>query len=1402
MSKFNWLHFSDLHFGMHGQSQLWPNIRQALFDDIAKQSNVDEPWNAIFFTGDVAQFGKRNEYEALDRDFLDPLRQLLADLGSEGAMILSVPGNHDLVRPASKEKPTAAERWMLNPELFKEISEDFWTDPDCEYRKIVEKAFSEYTKWNDRSAFTLRDGITEGLLPGDFSVTAEVENTRIGILGLNSSFLQLAAGDYKKKLEIDVRQFHAACGGDGVQWANEHDLCILLTHQGKDWFTRDCQTLVYPEINPAGRFAIHLFGHMHENVIRSSSIGGGKPMRLWQANSLFGMEKWGDPPVNERRHGYSRGQIEISGGSASLRHWPRKAVRDANGWRLVPDHEGTVLGSDDGTAPETVDLKRKTHRKCDRLEVIGGNRRGIKLLSDYRRTALEAVDIIDLASLPEGERALAMQRFALRQLYMPLRMRLQELEHSDVICDQDLSSESRLHEAMGRQLVLDFAEQSEDIESGYSLGEVMTRLSLNTNEPIRLVLLGDPGGGKTTILRWLSTAWFLKADRPQDVSSFPDAHTLPAKVYLPILVRCRHFDALGVPVALASIISETLRSMELKLGNSELNGLAELLMQMLKDGQAALLIDGLDEITNPQKRLRFFEHVETIATQYTSAPIIATSRIVSYRESTRRLGCGFHQATLLDVLPQDKDGFVNRWCDIVERDVSRRETEKLKLISGIHDQIGRVERLTGNPMLLTTMVLVHRKIGRLPAKRHKLYEEVVGVLLNWRSDVDVPIDADEAWPQLEYLAWAMCDRGIQRLRRDEVIELLTEARRDFPNIRAMNSRAPETFLSHLEARTSILVESGSVHHNGAETAVYEFRHLTIQEYFAGMALIRGHYRGHDPRAPLAARILPLSGKIGTNGSGGSGPNMGEPQVSENWREAIRLCVAACNDDDVNAAFDAIVGGDHSSVRGSSMSGDESRARAVLAGLCLADEPNVSAEMADRVITQIAASCRSGDGTRPESTNSLERAALELSKSTWAAALVSALVKEFMNRGPDDRAAPGALAGLLAIQPIIGRPNSKGELVSGLAGSTWINDRVAELGSDDDEVAIGSALAISIAAFERQIGQDVAVFELLLSLCSRGPAAAHAACWALGWLYIEKGSDDTTQILHYDSHQLERLRALMPIGEASAKGALTDPEALRWLVHIAGQSRRASFVESLLSIMATERFGLRRATIDALGDISDARALAPLLGQIHHLESSIRSSAARALGKLGDALAIESLSKLLEDSSATVRRAAIESIGQIGGVLAIETLLAALHDGRSASKRLVVAALSRIDDPHISERVKGAFEASGKEAKIAILAFFKGKRDQASDAFLMERLNDNDRRIRVEAFSMLVERLGTDADLRLISQDLDGSGPWLDPRQPLGSDRIAAAAAALSESEEETIRRVSSVWSIFGRRLPL
>ena len=346
---FSWLHLTDLHFGLSGQRHLWPNLRQPFFDDLARLHAHCGPWDAVFFTGDLTQKGKPAEFAAMQAEVLAPLWDHLTALGSGDAVLLAVPGNHDLIRPKATA-PTA--KWLI--ESFAHIEAEFWHKPKGPYGKVISRAFAPYTQWWQQAPHRPAS-LTPGLLPGDFAATLDRRGKKIGVVGLNTAFLQLADRDYQGHLTWDARQLHAVCGGAVDRWTARHDLCLLLTHHGPDWLTPAARKHGDTEIAPPGRFALHLFGHMHANKLQTLQNGGDpRAVRRWQAISLFGMEHYGTPPTLHRAHGYTAGRVDFTPATPTARVWPCSATSNTGGWRIIPDHHGALLAEDGGTHPETL----------------------------------------------------------------------------------------------------------------------------------------------------------------------------------------------------------------------------------------------------------------------------------------------------------------------------------------------------------------------------------------------------------------------------------------------------------------------------------------------------------------------------------------------------------------------------------------------------------------------------------------------------------------------------------------------------------------------------------------------------------------------------------------------------------------------------------------------------------------------------------------------------------------------------------------------------------------------------------------------------------------------------------------------------------------------------------------
>ncbi|WP_293047642.1 metallophosphoesterase [Moorena sp. SIO1F2] len=329
------------------------------FEDLEYLCKKVGPIDLVMFTGDITQGGSKPEFQEVDK-LLTNFWEKFDQMGFE-PKFLAVPGNHDLVRPDDQFDPALINLQDLWNKAY--VQEPFWNNIKSPQRQLVIKAFENYVQWWHNITVPKPEIYSEGILPGDFSATIYKDGFRLGILGLNSAFLQLMGGDRKGKLALDMRQFNGACNSNGPYWAKEHHACLLLTHHPQDWLTDQAQEQLNSEIHsPPERFALHLFGHMHEPNLRSLAEGGANARRRLQGCSLFGMEGWGDQN-QERVHGYSLCELKIEGDTASLRIYPRKAEKkQGGGWEIHSDISFRLPKGDEGTEPVTVKLLRKLER--------------------------------------------------------------------------------------------------------------------------------------------------------------------------------------------------------------------------------------------------------------------------------------------------------------------------------------------------------------------------------------------------------------------------------------------------------------------------------------------------------------------------------------------------------------------------------------------------------------------------------------------------------------------------------------------------------------------------------------------------------------------------------------------------------------------------------------------------------------------------------------------------------------------------------------------------------------------------------------------------------------------------------------------------------------------------------
>jgi formylglycine-generating enzyme required for sulfatase activity len=330
-----------------------------------------------------------------------------------------------------------------------------------------------------------------------------------------------------------------------------------------------------------------------------------------------------------------------------------------------------------------------------------------------------------------------------------------------------------------------------------------------------VVILGDPGSGKTTHLKRL-LLWCLKGGLREK--------GLP-KDMIPVFLPLR--DLRDLTGGLDDFIQTQLNQRHLKTPE----GFGA---RMLERGNLLLLFDGLDEVAKPEYRAKVSRWIEEALFTYPACRFVVSCRFAGY---TKRVQLDAHFLEM-HIRPLDKDeaiDFIRNWYRIVEtglstdseqaESIAAKEAEKLlQRLQQPEFRAGKVFELTRNPLLLTNLCLVHRDRGNLPNNRARLYEECTYVLLElWRNAIDYKarVDAQTGRRVLQPAAlWLHEEEGRTRAQASDLGPVIA------PALKAVKWQhgTPEEFLRAVRDESGLLT--------GWDQENYGFMHLGFQEYLA------------------------------------------------------------------------------------------------------------------------------------------------------------------------------------------------------------------------------------------------------------------------------------------------------------------------------------------------------------------------------------------------------------------------------------------------------------------------------------------------------------------------------------------------------------------------------------------
>ena len=446
-------------------------------------------------------------------------------------------------------------------------------------------------------------------------------------------------------------------------------------------------------------------------------------------------------------------------------------------------------------------------------------------LDDYRDGLLSSlghIQIMGMASARKLESVYVGLRAISNIKKLTNRIRIQEDDRTQKIMAtaqqfiagrQQVDIDKFLIEHGYDRIVEDYRSQElPDPETAETLRSLATAVAPHGLQAIKLidqnsrtVILGHPGSGKTTFLKYLALAY----------SGHLPIHS-GAEPLLPIFVPLRELKRAGDPHPTAEWLQKLAISCAQDISTKIFS--KEWLEAALQKGKCIILLDGIDEV--PAKAVdTIIQSIKSFSTRYRKNKIVVTCRVASFDRSLD----GFQVCEIDEFNDEDIHAFLHQWFGANSKDASRIEAD----IKASH----LARDLCKTPLLLTLICILYGYRRSIPENRSELYEACVDALLfrwdTFRAIDRDPILEDTISPErkkllLSRLAAKTFARNVVYFKRDFLLSMI-RSELDSGNFGGISE---VDFLKEIESHNGLLTEHA--------ISIYCFSHLTFHEFFVSL----------------------------------------------------------------------------------------------------------------------------------------------------------------------------------------------------------------------------------------------------------------------------------------------------------------------------------------------------------------------------------------------------------------------------------------------------------------------------------------------------------------------------------------------------------------------------------------
>lgn len=338
----------------------------------------------------------------------------------------------------------------------------------------------------------------------------------------------------------------------------------------------------------------------------------------------------------------------------------------------------------------------------------------------------------------------------------------------------------------------------------------------------RVVVLGDPGAGKSTLAQRIL----------HDLTAPLDDNAAIGRV--PFVVTLRRYDEKKRHrgYSLIQYIEASLNE------NFHLSAPAGAIEYLFTTGRAIAVLDGLDELLETHLRREMVEAVENFGQKYSSAEMIVTSRKIGYPEAPLKTDV-FKVAVLEEFDEYNVAEYAQKWFRLDDR---LPRSERARITAAFIEESESVADIRSNPLMLGLLCNVYRGERSIPRNRAELYDQCARMLFEkWDASRGIGtanILRSDARAALQVAAASMfgASSRAEGLAENELVTLIADSWHGSRYESQEEARdAARSLLASWRGRAWVLTDVGLDVRGDSR---YKFAHQTFLEYFAAEHIVR------------------------------------------------------------------------------------------------------------------------------------------------------------------------------------------------------------------------------------------------------------------------------------------------------------------------------------------------------------------------------------------------------------------------------------------------------------------------------------------------------------------------------------------------------------------------------------